>query len=188
MRTATTTAIVGDADTIVLGGLIRDKTEVSTNKVPLLGDIPLLGWLFRSRTSSVTKNNLLIFITPHIVRQYAKIRTILDRKLKERDDFIESNMGGEDGLRKTRNNIIANLPDLEDLTKKNETTISIDEDKGAPAIFVPPVQEATPPPASLLAPDTSIQPSVLQSTETAPQTELPQTEPLQAQPPEATPP
>ncbi len=188
VRTATTTAIVGDADTIVLGGLIRDKTEVSTNKVPLLGDIPLLGWLFRSRTSSVTKNNLLIFITPHIVRQYAKIRTILDRKLKERDDFIESNMGGEDGLRKTRNNIIANLPDLEDLTKKNETTISIDEDKGAPAIFVPPVQEATPPPASLLAPDTSIQPSVLQSTETAPQTELPQTEPLQAQPPEATPP
>ena len=102
-------------------------------KIPLLGDIPLLGWLFKSTSTTVQKANLLVFLTPHIVRQYEKIRTILDKKLKERDEFIERSMGGEDPLRPTRDNIIRSLPDLKQvMSQKPQTTVTIDEEQTAP--------------------------------------------------------
>ncbi len=131
-RSAQTTVIVGDADTVVLGGLIRDKVSDTTKKIPLLGDIPLLGWLFKSKTTSAQKSNLLIFMTPHIVKQYEKIRTILDKKLKERDEFLESNTGGEDPLRPARDAMIRSLPDVKELAKKQpDSTVSIDDDRPA---------------------------------------------------------
>src|SRR4029077_4638086 len=105
-RTAQTTVIVGDADTVVLGGLIRDNSNETTNKVPILGDIPLLGWLFKSKSTQSLKSNLLIFMTPHIIRQYEKVRAILDKKLRERDDFLEGYNGGEDPYRQQRDNVI----------------------------------------------------------------------------------
>jgi general secretion pathway protein D len=125
-RNAKTTVVVGDGDTVVLGGLIRDKVTDDVSKVPLLGDLPILGWLFKATTNRVTKNNLLIFLTPHIVRQYEKIRAVLDKKLKERDDFIEESAGGDDPLRKYRDDIIRGLPDIKDLAKKPQTSFSID--------------------------------------------------------------
>ncbi|NBU20738.1 type II secretion system protein GspD [bacterium] len=129
-RNAQTTVVVADSDTIVLGGLIRDKIEETVNKIPLLGDIPLVGWLFRSKTSSVEKRNLLIFMTPHIIRQYEKIRTILDKKLKERDEFLEESTGGEDPLRSKRDAIIRSLPNLKELIEQHPpTTVILDEDK-----------------------------------------------------------
>ena len=58
---------VMDGKTIVVGGLIRNnKVDVET-KVPLLGDIPLLGWFFKKKSVSYSKTNLLVFITPYIV-------------------------------------------------------------------------------------------------------------------------
>lgn len=128
-RTADTTVIVGDGDTVVIGGLIRDKQVETVSKIPLLGDIPLLGWLFRARSSSSEKTNLMIFLTPHIVRQYEKVRAILDRKLKERDEYIESNAGGDDPLRKQRDEIIRNLPDIKELTSKRaEGSVTLDDE------------------------------------------------------------
>jgi Flp pilus assembly secretin CpaC len=53
---------------MVIGGLIRDNVTASTIKVPLLGDIPVLGWLFKFKTAKVEKTNLMIFITPHIIK------------------------------------------------------------------------------------------------------------------------
>jgi general secretion pathway protein D len=129
---------VGDSDTVVIGGLIRDKLSETTSKIPLLGDIPLLGWLFRSKTSSTDKTNLLIFLTPHIVRQYEKVRAILDQKLKERDEYLETNTGGEDPLRDKRDDIIRSLPDLKDVMAKRESTVTIDEDTPAAAVPVEP--------------------------------------------------
>jgi general secretion pathway protein D len=128
-RTAKTTVVVGDADTVVLGGLIRDQNDETITKIPLLGDIPLLGWLFRSKTVAITKSNLLIFMTPYIIRQYEKIRSVLDKKLRERDDFIEKEIGGDDLLRSQRDHIIQSLPNLEELTKNHpKSTINIDDD------------------------------------------------------------
>lgn len=115
-RKAKTSVIVGNSDTVVLGGLLRDKQNVQVSKVPLLGDIPLLGWLFKAKSTSVSKTNLLIFITPHIIRHYEKVREILDAKLKQRDDFIRSNAGSDDPLRKYRDQMIRSLPDIRDIT------------------------------------------------------------------------
>jgi general secretion pathway protein D len=67
-RSASTTVVVKDRETMVIGGLIRDNVTSSTMKVPLLGDIPILGWLFKYKTSKVEKTNLMIFITPHIIK------------------------------------------------------------------------------------------------------------------------
>ncbi len=67
-RTAKTTVVVKDKETVVIGGLVGDSTEASTYRIPLIGDIPLLGWLFKTRASSREKTNLYVFITPHIVR------------------------------------------------------------------------------------------------------------------------
>jgi general secretion pathway protein D len=67
-RAAKTTVVVKDKETVVIGGLIDDQTDVSTIKIPLLGDIPILGWLFKYQTKLNKKGNLFTFITPHIIR------------------------------------------------------------------------------------------------------------------------
>lgn len=67
-RKISTTVLAGDGDIVVLGGLITDSIEENKRKIPLLGDIPLLGQLFRSTAVDVDKTNLLIFIRPLIIR------------------------------------------------------------------------------------------------------------------------
>ena len=60
--------MIKDKETIVIGGLVGDSTEDGTNQVPLLGNIPLLGWLFKAKAVKREKTNLYIFLTPQIVR------------------------------------------------------------------------------------------------------------------------
>ena len=67
VRQVTTTAIVWDGQTIMLGGLISEKVNKVKDKVPVLGDLPLFGRLFRSESSSTQKKNLVIFVTPTII-------------------------------------------------------------------------------------------------------------------------
>lgn len=88
-REATTTAIVKDGQTIVIGGIMRDEKTESVSKVPFLGDIPILGWLFKARTSDTQKVNLLLFITPHIIRDTGDMNDIFFRKLKDRETFLK---------------------------------------------------------------------------------------------------
>lgn len=64
---AETTVMVKDGVSIVIGGLIKDETIKSTKKVPLLGDIPVLGFAFRSHSDSAAKTEIVIFLTPKIV-------------------------------------------------------------------------------------------------------------------------
>ncbi len=68
-RTAQTTVVVRDGDTLVIGGMIDDQDTKGVSKVPLLGDIPILGVFFRSTTTRKTRNELLVFVTPRIVRE-----------------------------------------------------------------------------------------------------------------------
>lgn len=67
-RMAQTTVSVGDGETVVLGGIIRHTTTDSKTKVPILGDLPVLGYLFRSTTHEKGQTELLVFLTPHVVR------------------------------------------------------------------------------------------------------------------------
>ena len=62
------TVVAQDGKTVVLGGLIGNSTQEVTTKVPFLGDIPLLGWLFKRKSTVEKKTNMLIFITPYIIR------------------------------------------------------------------------------------------------------------------------
>ncbi|MDN5863701.1 MAG: type IV pilus secretin PilQ [Gammaproteobacteria bacterium] len=66
-RTVTTSVLVNNGDTVVLGGIYEIEQSHSTNKVPILGDIPILGYLFRSTTTVNNKKELLIFVTPKIL-------------------------------------------------------------------------------------------------------------------------
>ncbi len=79
-RKAQTTVIVKDTNTVVIGGLIDDDTSVVESKVPCLGDIPLLGWLFRSTTKSAKKTNLFVFLTPHIIQNPVEAAKIYQDK------------------------------------------------------------------------------------------------------------
>ena len=67
-RSIDTTVIVDDGHTVVLGGLVEDNVSETTQAVPFLGRIPLLGWLFKYRTQKKTKTNLMVFLRPVIVR------------------------------------------------------------------------------------------------------------------------
>ena len=66
-RNANTTVRVKDGETIVIGGLVLNQEQVTNRKIPVLGDIPFLGYLFRSRSRSATQTELVVFVTPHIL-------------------------------------------------------------------------------------------------------------------------
>ncbi|MBI4055057.1 MAG: type IV pilus secretin PilQ [Elusimicrobia bacterium] len=66
-RTAETTVMVSDGETLVIGGLIDETKDKQTLKVPLLGDIPLLGWLFKRTSDKNLRRELLVFVTPKII-------------------------------------------------------------------------------------------------------------------------
>ena len=65
--------LVNDGETVVLGGIYETESRETYSKVPVLGDIPGLGYLFRSRTSVDNDAELLIFVTPKILREGARI-------------------------------------------------------------------------------------------------------------------
>lgn len=88
--------VVNSGDTAVLGGLVRDSEEVSESKVPVLGDIPVLGWLFKSNQRRRTKANLLVFLTPKIIRNQEQSQENLTRKANERIEWLKENFDGRD--------------------------------------------------------------------------------------------
>jgi len=66
-RNVTTSVVVNDGDTVVLGGLIKEDKTTTEDKIPLLGDLPLFGTLFRSKTDVAKKTNLVVFVTAKLV-------------------------------------------------------------------------------------------------------------------------
>ncbi len=79
-RRLTTTVLADDGQVVVLGGLITENVQESVQKVPLLGDIPFLGHLFKSSSSKKTKRNLMVFIKPTIVRDGSTMSGLTGRK------------------------------------------------------------------------------------------------------------
>jgi general secretion pathway protein D len=85
-RSLDSTVLVDDGQTLVLGGLIQDQVNKGEFKVPLLGDIPFLGWLFRYETRKSSKTNLMIFIRPSILRTALAAQGLTQEKY----DFIRT--------------------------------------------------------------------------------------------------
>jgi len=88
-RTIDTTVIVKDGNTVVIGGLIDDSFSETEYRVPCLGDIPGLGWLFRSKSRSSEKTNLFVFLTPRVLKNPEEARKINDEKQDQMDKIIE---------------------------------------------------------------------------------------------------
>ncbi len=82
-RTIETAVLADDRQTIILGGLIQDDITINDARVPFLGSIPALGWLFRSESKSNTKRNLLIFLRPTVIRDAAGADLATQRKYDE---------------------------------------------------------------------------------------------------------
>ncbi len=95
-RTIKTNIVVNSGDTAVLGGLIRDEEGVNETKIPVLGDIPVLGWLFKARSRTKKKINLVVFITPRIIRGVRDSQQLTSEKVNERVDWIKRNFDGRD--------------------------------------------------------------------------------------------
>jgi len=112
-RQITTSVLVEDGEILVLGGLIDDTLRDSVSKVPVLGDIPLIGWLFRSHTTSKEKQNLMVFMRPSILRDANAAAYHTNRKYNYlRAQQIDAGINGF-GLLKEESNPL--LPPLEDL-------------------------------------------------------------------------
>ncbi|HSD89518.1 MAG TPA: type II secretion system secretin GspD [Kofleriaceae bacterium] len=85
-----TRVLVRDQQTIVIGGLMQMRDSTTESKVPLLGDIPVLGNLFKYTSKSKKKMNLLIMLTPYIIKDHLDLEAIRSRKQREYDEFVGS--------------------------------------------------------------------------------------------------
>ena len=95
-RSAVNEVMVRDRDTIAMGGLLRDKETISSNKIPVLGDIPVLGWLFKNKSRTVQKVNLLFFMTPKILAPYTKVAAAHTKEIVERREKFMKDIFNED--------------------------------------------------------------------------------------------
>lgn len=86
-RTIDTTVIVNDKNTVVIGGLIDDSLSTTEYKVPCIGDVPGLGWMFKSLSNSRGKTNLFVFLTPHVVKSPLDAQKMFDKKKREIEEI-----------------------------------------------------------------------------------------------------
>lgn len=168
-RVTNTTVVVKDQDYVMLGGLMSDKIDETVRKVPLLGDIPILGWLFKAKDFKTVKSNLVILLRPRIIGTSVSAANIVSDRLEKRDKFVSEHSGGSekheeglasikadverqkggqdaDPLDRYRNN---NLQDDDDSveTSGSDDRIKPDPQKGSPKVSKAP--SATDAPAAL---------------------------------------
>lgn len=108
-RTVNNAVLVGSGETVVVGGLLDKTVRDSTDKVPLLGDIPVLGYLFRSNSQQVSKRNLMLFIRPSIIRDRDEYRRASSEKYASFNKEQEQ-LRGKETRSLTLNNEVLKLP------------------------------------------------------------------------------
>lgn len=145
IRSLATTVVVRDKDTIAMGGLMRDKETNTVNKVPLLGDIPVLGWLFKNTEKTVEKVNLLFFMTPKILAPYEKgnaenVKDLLNRRqahLKntagDTDAFATTVKGLYDKAKKQGEGPLYDIAEVKKYQERNQLpeATGVEEDKNS---------------------------------------------------------
>lgn len=83
--------VARDGETVVLGGLFKNTLDTTVRKVPLLGDVPVLGWLFKSKSETEKKTSLLIFITPRVIRESEDLARLTRDSQQELEIFYGEN-------------------------------------------------------------------------------------------------
>lgn len=112
VRSADTQVVVQNGKTVVIGGMMEDAKTEKVTKIPLLGDIPMLGALFRRTESKTVKTELLIFLTPQIIQRSNEARTV---SLDERN---RAGMIDEAFTSKQKEKFLVNLDEKSDNTPK----------------------------------------------------------------------
>jgi general secretion pathway protein D len=95
-RSTKTTVVARDQQTVVIGGLMSDRASETITKVPILGDIPVIGFFFRSSSRDMKKTNIIIAITPYVISDLSDLRRVAEKKMRERREFIERYSSLED--------------------------------------------------------------------------------------------
>lgn len=97
LRQITTTVLADDGEIIVLGGLIEQRQDIISNKVPIAGDIPVVGNLFKSKANDLTRSNLMVFIRPTIVRTAEESRAVTRRSYRyiRAEELLNDGTGNE---------------------------------------------------------------------------------------------
>jgi general secretion pathway protein D len=143
VRQTKTKITAGDQQTIVISGLNRDKEIETKSKIPILGDIPILGWLFRDTQKVKQKTNLAIFITPYIIRNSSDLAKIYEKKVRERDEFLKAFYGS---LKNSQ--VFARMPNEE----RGKVPEALKNEKGDDAGKIPEVPGTKSPSAGVGAP------------------------------------
>jgi general secretion pathway protein D len=98
-RTINTKVLIDDGATMAIGGLIQDNQTQTVSKVPCLGDIPVLGWFFKSRTEGVRKTNLIVFLRPHVINTREDLERITTGAQTRYDETRQPRADVENQLR-----------------------------------------------------------------------------------------
>ena len=96
-RQANTTVVVKDGHTVVIGGMIRDDKVENVSSVPFFGSLPLIGPLFRSTSTRSEKNNLLIFLTPHVIASSQQLQGVARDRMEDFRQFPDGGKGESKG-------------------------------------------------------------------------------------------
>lgn len=120
-RAVSTIVLADDKQIIVLGGLLQDDVNETQNKIPLFGDIPVVGNLFRNTNNNVTKQNLMVFLRPQIIRDSSSGTQITNKKY----NFIRDEQKGlkDKGVTLMSDDVIKELPEFDKTNKTNEDFI-----------------------------------------------------------------
>ena len=113
-RKLKTIVVVDNDTTMAIGGLIQEQTVVTETKVPCLGDIPLLGWLFKTKSDSLRKTNLIIFIRPRIIATREDMDAATGRVRKRFDELRSPKVDADEVLRKSFGLPLAPKPEKEE--------------------------------------------------------------------------
>ncbi len=87
-RSVDTTVVVKDQHTVVIGGLQKNRTASGRSGVPILGEIPVIGYFFRETSTQRERRNLLLLLTPHVIEGPDDFREIYERKMEEHREFV----------------------------------------------------------------------------------------------------
>jgi general secretion pathway protein D len=163
-----TTVVVDDGDTLVLGGLLKDDYSNSESKVPLLGDIPYIGALFRSQSRERKKQNLMVFLRPVVMRSQDDSNSLTMNRydyMRDRQNAVTPEQ--------SRNLSVRDVPVLDPLRFSNRLTM--------PPVALPLDDPNAPPPAVVMPPDSGyapkLAPAQAPTTATPPQAPATVTEP-----------
>jgi len=133
-RSTKTSVVVKDNQTVVISGLMQEKSEEIITKVPLLGDIPFLGYLFKFKSYNTQKTNLLVFLTPHVIRDSVALASLSNSK---KSDFTRQLTEEKFGEAVVKLNAGVSEADFDRFLKQNRFRIKEKLQEGLYLVVIP---------------------------------------------------